>query len=82
MSKFIEDFLDEQLTDEQFTQFFKKRSTDGDKFKIFADGLMIMETDRMIFKFLNSMAAKLLQEERQRISVLLLGQTENENIVD
>lgn len=78
MSKFIEDFLDEQLTDEYLSDAFLTR-LDVDlgpleaKFKTFKDGLLIIEADRLLFKNINAYAAKLLQEDRIRVVQLLLG---------
>lgn len=83
MSKFIEDFLDEQLTDEYLSDAFQTR-LDGDlgpleaKVKVFKDGLLIIEADRLLFKTINAFAAKLLQEDRIRVIQLLYGGDQQE----
>jgi hypothetical protein len=81
LSKFIEEFLDDQLVDEQFVDIFNPQKQPGAENsdpesvsaqqKVFSDGLMILECDRVIFKALNAMSAKLLQEDRERVCRLL-----------
>ena len=65
MSKFIEDFLDDQLTDESLADAFQSRIEHEmgpleTKVRVFKDGLLIIEADRMLFKVINAFVARLL----------------------
>ena len=73
MAKFIEDFLDDHLTDEQYLSIFQasEEAQVGDKPKVFRDVLMIIEVDRMLFKLVNSTVAKLILEDKAKMINLL-----------
>lgn len=63
MSKFLEDFLDESIG--QLADIFSGEVDEARR--VFKDALMIMETDRVIFKLINIHAAKLLLEDKLRM---------------
>jgi len=63
MSKFLEDFLDESIG--QLADIFSGEVDEARR--VFKDALMIMETDRVIFKLINIHSAKLLLEDKLRM---------------
>ena len=46
------------------------------KVRVFKDGLLIIEADRMLFKVINAFVARLLQEDRLRVVELLYVDTQ------
>jgi len=73
LSKFLEDFLDDYITEENFAEVFNQMPTEAtsnlleSKARCFRDGLMMLEIDRICFKVLNTLAARLLTDDKNRV---------------